>query len=105
MQGVALIADHNRMAGVIAALISVDKIHAVAEQVGGLALAFIAPLCSDDHDGGHVTGPSRNKTKPRRRQCTVASGAGALAIRCYRSAGAPAGGLVAGLSGHQAAQA
>ncbi len=63
VQRVAFVADDHGVPGVVAALIADDVVNPVAEQVGGLALAFIAPLRADDHDGGHVTGPSRNRTK------------------------------------------
>src|SRR5215472_13688749 len=41
------------MPGVVAALVPDDVVHAVAEQVGRLALALIAPLGANNHDGGH----------------------------------------------------
>ena len=53
VQGVALVTDDDRVAGVVAALVPDDVIDPVAEQVGGLALAFVAPLGADKHDGGH----------------------------------------------------
>src|SRR5215472_5918979 len=41
------------MPGVVPALVPDDVVHAVAEQVGRLALALIAPLGANNHDGGH----------------------------------------------------
>ena len=53
MQRVALLADDDGVPGVVAALVPDDVVDAVAEQVGRLALALIAPLGAYDHDGGH----------------------------------------------------
>ena len=44
--------DH-RVAGVVAALVADDVGHAATEQVGGLALALVAPLGADQHDSRH----------------------------------------------------
>src|SRR5215469_18342138 len=87
VQSVALVADHDRVTGVVAALVAHDVVDAVTEYVGCLALAFIAPLRADDHNGGHVTGPSRNRTKAPASVIAVgrASAAGALAFRYYRT--------------------
>src|SRR5262249_11023827 len=49
----ALLADDHRVPGVVPALVPDDVVHAVAEQVGRLALALIAPLGANNHDGGH----------------------------------------------------
>src|SRR6516164_6361481 len=57
VQGIALVADDDGVPGIVATLVADDVVDPVAEQVGGLALAFIAPLRADDHDGRHVTGP------------------------------------------------
>src|SRR5258708_38442288 len=70
VQGIALVADDDGVPRIVATLVADDVVDPVAEQVGGLALAFIAPLRADDHDGRHVTGPSRYRTKaPGRRHC------------------------------------
>ena len=53
MQRVALFADHDRVPGVVAALVPDHVVDAVAEQVRRLALALIAPLGANNHDGGH----------------------------------------------------
>ena len=57
VQRVLLVADHHRVAGVVAAVELDDVVEPAAEQVGGLALAFIAPLGADDHDCGHAGTP------------------------------------------------
>ena len=44
--------DH-RVPGVVAALVADDVVHPAAEQVGGLALALVAPLGADQHDSRH----------------------------------------------------
>ena len=44
--------DH-RVAGVVAALVADDVGDAATEQVGGLALALVAPLGTDQHDSRH----------------------------------------------------
>ena len=43
-------ADHQRVAGVVAALEARDRGGALGQQVDDLALAFIAPLGADDDD-------------------------------------------------------
>ena len=53
VQRVLLLADHDRVAGVVAALVPDDVLHAVPEQVGRLALTLVAPLGADQHDGRH----------------------------------------------------
>ena len=54
VQGVGLIADDDRVAGVVAALVAHDVLDPATEQVGGLSFALIAPLGSDEHDCWHV---------------------------------------------------
>ena len=54
VQGVRLRADDHRVAGVIAALVAHDIVDPATEQVGGLSLALIAPLGTDEHDSWHV---------------------------------------------------
>ena len=61
VQGVALVADDHRVAGVVPALVSDHVVDAVPEQVGGLALALIAPLSPDYHDRGHAVFPSASQ--------------------------------------------
>ena len=53
VQRVLLVADHDGVAGVVAAVELDDVVDAAAEQVGGLALALVAPLGADDHDCWH----------------------------------------------------
>ena len=69
VQGVALVADDDRVAGVVPALVPDHVVDAVPEQVGGLALALIAPLSPDNHDGGHAVFPSASHAEaPARAQ-------------------------------------
>ena len=53
VQGVLLVADDDRVAGVVAAVELHDVVDAAAEEVGRLAFALVAPLGADDHDRGH----------------------------------------------------
>jgi hypothetical protein len=53
VQGILLIADHNGVTGVVAAVELDDPVGAFTEQIGGFALTFVAPLHSDDHDAWH----------------------------------------------------
>jgi hypothetical protein len=48
------IAAHDRVAGVVAALEAHDRVGALGEQVGDLALALIAPLGADDDYSRHA---------------------------------------------------
>ena len=52
-----LFAEHDRVAGVVAALIADYGLDVLRERVGRLALAFVAPLQADDHCGGHLVLP------------------------------------------------
>ncbi len=54
VQGVGLIADDHRVSGVVAALVAHDVLDSATEQIGGLSLALIAPLGSDEYDCWHV---------------------------------------------------
>src|SRR6202041_3622137 len=49
--------DDDRVAGVVPALVPDHVVHAVTEQVGRLALALVAPLGTDQNDGGHRASP------------------------------------------------
>jgi hypothetical protein len=42
------------MAGIIAALVAHHIVDAATEQIGGLSLAFIAPLGTDENECRHV---------------------------------------------------
>ena len=53
VQRVLLVADDDGVAGVVAAVELDDVVDATGEQVGGLALSFIAPLGADDDSGRH----------------------------------------------------
>ena len=47
------VADQDRVAGVVAALIAHDVVEAVGEQIDQLALAFVAPLRAENDDIAH----------------------------------------------------
>src|SRR5690606_34692630 len=58
-----LAVDHDRVAGVVAAGRAYDEVDVVGgggQEVGRLALAFVAPLGAQNHDRGHRS-PSRHK--------------------------------------------
>ena len=57
MQGVLLVADHDSVTGIVAAVELDDPVGALTEQVGGFALTLVAPLHSDDHDAWHENSP------------------------------------------------
>ena len=57
VQRVLLLADDDRVPGVIAALVPDDVLDAVPEQVGRLALTLVAPLGTDQHDRRHLLQP------------------------------------------------
>ena len=56
-----LVADDDRVAGVVAALVADDHRDLLGEEVGGLALALVAPLEPDDHGGRHQRGPGHER--------------------------------------------
>jgi hypothetical protein len=57
VEGVLLVADDDRVAGVVAAVELHDVVDGPAELVGRLALAFIAPLGADQDECGHLSPP------------------------------------------------
>ena len=59
LQGVALAADDDRVAGVVAALVAHDVAVLLGQQVDDLGLALVAPLGADDDGDGHVPGSYR----------------------------------------------
>ena len=67
--------DHQRVAGIVAALEAHHDIGALRQPIDDLALAFVTPLGADDHDIGHVKNPlipGRERTNgPARRQGRV----------------------------------
>src|SRR5690606_24576223 len=50
------VADDDRVAGVVAALVADHVVDLVGEQVGGLALALVPPLGADEDDARHAAG-------------------------------------------------
>ena len=57
VQRVLLVADDDRVAGVVAALVAHHVVHRAAEQVGGLPLALVTPLSTEQHKCGHRRTP------------------------------------------------
>ncbi len=58
--------DHQRMAGIMAALEAHHDIGALGQPIDDLALALVAPLGADDHDIGHVkSSTGRTHKRPR----------------------------------------
>ncbi len=64
VEGVLLVTDDDRVAGVVAAVELHDVVDAATEQIGGLAFAFVAPLGSDDHNSRHGIAPLSHATSP-----------------------------------------
>ncbi len=61
-----LVAAHDRVAGVVAALVADDHRHLFCQEVGGLALPLVAPLEADDHRGRHQREPRTHEKTPVR---------------------------------------
>ena len=59
--------------GVVAALVAHHPLHPLAVQVGGLALALVAPLGADEHHHRHGTLPSSTARRPAGRPRRVRS--------------------------------
>ena len=59
-----LVADHDRVARVVAALVADDHRDLLGEEVGRLALALVAPLEADDHRRGHQRAPDMKRPRP-----------------------------------------
>jgi hypothetical protein len=55
LQGERLAVHHQRVAGVVAALVADDRRHLLGDEVGELALALIAPLGSDHDRRWHLS--------------------------------------------------
>ena len=73
---VLAVGEHHRVAGVVAALVAHHPLHGAPEQVGGLALALVAPLGADQHDRRHVTLQSSASTAPRSAEVPAGKGNG-----------------------------
>ena len=54
MQDGLLVADDERVAGIVAALVAHDDVGVLGEDVDDLALAFVAPLSADTDDRWHA---------------------------------------------------
>lgn len=53
LEGEALAADHERVAGVVTALIPDDQLHLLGDEVSELALPLVTPLSTDDNGRWH----------------------------------------------------
>ena len=53
LQGVALVADDDRVPGVVATLVAHDVAVLLGEQIDDLGLALVTPLGPDDDGDGH----------------------------------------------------
>src|SRR5439155_13210958 len=62
-----LVAEHDGVAGVVAALVADDEVGLLGEEVRGLALALVAPLQPDDDRGRHQARASTESKRPRNR--------------------------------------
>lgn len=68
MQCVLLVAHDDRVTGVVTALVSHDIVHGSTEEIGGLPLALVTPLSTEQHKCGHRRTPSgRGMSKVRGR--------------------------------------
>ena len=67
-----LVAEHDRVAGVVAALVADGHRDLLGQEVGRLALALVAPLEPDDDGGRHqpTASASRGPRRPARRAGT-----------------------------------
>jgi orotidine-5'-phosphate decarboxylase len=54
---VRLVADDQRVAGVVAALVPGDHVRPLGQEVDDLALALVPPLGADDHRQRHQVRP------------------------------------------------
>ena len=63
-QLVGLVADHERVAGVVPALVAGDDVGALGEEVDDLALALVAPLRPDDDRERHRATPAARRRGP-----------------------------------------
>ncbi len=100
--GEVLVAHHDGVAGVVAALVAHHHVHLGGEDVGQLPLALVAPLGAHDHRAGHehllgrtasaeapshAAGGGRSIPKARPRRRPLRTAAGALARRRPRRPG------------------
>ena len=63
-----LVPAHDRVAGVVAALVADDHGHLFGEEVGGLALPLVAPLEADDDRRRHQPFPRAARERQRERK-------------------------------------
>ena len=60
---VGLVADHDGVAGIVAALEAHHHLGPVGEPVDDLAFAFVAPLGADHRDIGHIPYPDERVSR------------------------------------------
>lgn len=65
MQCVLLVAYDDRVTGVVAALVTHHIVHGSTEEVGGLPLALVTPLSTEQHKCGHRRTPLPGGACPR----------------------------------------
>lgn len=65
MQCVLLVAHDDRVAGIVAALVTHHIINGSTEEVGGLPLALVTPLSTEQHKCGHRRTPLPGGACPR----------------------------------------
>jgi hypothetical protein len=58
-----LLADDNGVASIVTALVTDNDLGVFGEQVGELALSFVAPLGSDHYGRGHFAPPDLERFK------------------------------------------
>ena len=78
-----LVAEDDRVAGVVAALVADDDRDLLGEEVGRLALALVAPL-EADHDRGRASEGAASSPSPGGPGQAPATGARACTSRCVR---------------------
>ena len=79
VQRVLLVADDDRVAGVVAALVAHHVVDGATEQVGGLSLALVTPLSTEQHKCGHRRTPLPGGACPT---CVAASPSPEPSNRC-----------------------
>lgn len=65
VERILLVAYDDRVAGIVAALVAHHVIHGSTEEVGGLSLALVTPLSTEQHKCGHRRTPLPGGACPR----------------------------------------
>ena len=66
LEGEGLAVDHERVPGVVAALVAHHEVHLLGEEVGEAPLALVTPLGSDDDRRRHEPASSAGRKDGRR---------------------------------------